>query len=335
MQDYYTHNAKKIGVLLINLGTPDAPTTKDVRRYLKEFLSDKRVIEVPYLLWQIILRCVILPIRSKKSAANYDKIWDKEHQQSPLLVQTQLLAQKTQNRYKKDHVIIDFAMRYGTPSIHKKMEHLHAQNCSKILIFPLYPQYSAPTTASVVDKVFEVMQKKRFQPSLRFVPPYFDDTVYIDKICASIQEKTQEQSYDKMVILFHGLPKKYFDKGDPYFCYCSKTARLIKEKITMDDDNIIMAFQSRFGPQEWLQPYADETIKTLAKTTRKILVVSPGFAVDCIETLEEICMGLRDDYLENGGEEFTYVSCLNASDHACDLMEHIINNELQGWISHE
>ena len=333
MEEYYKNNPKKIGVLLINLGTPDHATTASVKIYLKEFLSDTRVIEAPKILWWFLLRLVILPFRSHKSAKNYAKIWDTHHNKSPLFVMTKELSEKLHDHMHSPTLMIDYAMRYGNPSIEKIMQNMLENHCHKILIVPLYPQYSATTYASVADKVFEVMGKLRFQPTLRFLPPYFDNEHYINAVSTLLQTGIAQHQYDKIVMLFHGLPQEYFDKGDPYFCHCSKTARLIREKLSIPKEQFVMAFQSRFGPKKWLQPYAEETIINLAKNgTKKIIVLSPGFQVDCIETLEEIDIGLRESFLDNGGEEFIYIPCLNANEHSVTMMQHLIHNELKGWV---
>ena len=316
----------KTGVLLINLGTPDSTGWWDIRKYLKEFLSDRRVIEVNPFLWQIILNLFILTFRPSKTAKAYKEIWFNDVNKSPLRFFTEMQTKKLSQRIKNKNIIIDFAMRYGNPSIKKKIEKMQEEGCEKLIILPLYPQYASPTTATVCDEVFRVLMKMRWQPAIQIVPHYESEPLYINAIVKSIKKKVDEIDWepDLIVASYHGIPKKYFEKGDPYHCYCQKTTRLISEKFT--DIKIITTFQSRFGPQEWLQPYTDKTLENLPKEgKKKVLVISPGFASDCVETLEEISIQGRESFEKSGGEKFSSVPCLNDNDDHIELLEHLVN----------
>jgi len=308
----------KIGVLLINLGTPDSTNWWDIRKYLKEFLSDRRVIEVNPLLWQVILNLFILTFRPSKTAHAYKKIWRKESNESPLLYFTRSQAQKLKGKIGNEKIIVDFAMRYGNPSIKLKLNYLKKAGCENIIILPLYPQYAAATTATVCDEVYRSLMKMRWQPSLQVIPHYESEPDYINALVKSIEKKVQSINWkpDLIISSYHGIPRKYFDKGDPYHCYCHKTTRLIKEKYP--SINIETTFQSRFGPQEWLTPYTDKTLESLpGKGFKNLLVICPGFASDCVETLEEIDIQGRESFLSNGGENFDLIPCLN------DNLDHI------------
>ena len=325
----------KIGVLIINLGTPEATDYLSMRKYLKEFLSDKRVIEIPSILWKPILNLFILTFRPKKSGKLYDKIWDKNKNESPLKIITREQKEKLKFIYKEDKVKVEWAMRYGKPSIFEKMNMLTDNGCNRILIFPLYPQYSASTTASVMDKVNDFMYKKRWQPTIRTVPPYYDNPIYINSLIKSIKKHIKKLTWvpDTLICSFHGIPKKYFMKGDPYHCQCVKTQRLIKEQLKKEFNNVDYCFQSRFGPQEWLQPYMVDKFKELIKNNqKKICVITPGFASDCLETLEEIKIQSEKEFLECGGEKFSYIPCLNSTDISINMLDEIIKKELKGWI---
>ncbi len=325
----------KIGVLLINLGTPDGTDYFSMRRYLKEFLSDRRVIEVPKVLWSPILNLFILTFRPSKSGKLYKKIWDKKKNQSPLRVNTEKQAKKVEKVLNQPLIIVDWAMRYGNPSIDLKIKKLVTQGCTKILILPMYPQYSATTTASVMDKVYETLKELRWQPTLRTVEPYFDDEAYINAIVKTIDKHIQKLSWkpDTIVCSFHGLPKKYFLKGDPYHCHCAKTKRLIKEKLQKKVKNLELCFQSRFGPQEWLKPYMNEKFKDmLNKNQKKICMIAPGFSSDCLETLEEIAMEGREEFMEMGGTHYSYIPCLNDSNESISLIKKLVLKNLKGWI---
>ncbi len=315
----------KTGVLLINLGTPDSTSWWDIRRYLKEFLSDRRVIEVNPIIWQIILNLFILTLRPSKTAHAYKKIWRKESNESPLLYFTRNQALKLKEKIGNEKIIVDFAMRYGNPSIRLKLNLLKDEGCEKIIILPLYPQYAAATTATVCDEVYRSLMKMRWQPSLQIIPHYESNPEYINALVNSIENKVQSINWkpDLIISSYHGIPKKYFDKGDPYHCYCHKTTRLMKEKYSSID--IQTTFQSRFGPQEWLTPYTDKTLETLPeKGVRNLLVICPGFASDCVETLEEINIQGRESFLKNGGENFDLISCLNDNSDHINLFENLV-----------
>ena len=319
----------KTGVLLVNLGTPDSTSWWDVRKYLKEFLSDKRVIEVNPFLWQIILNLFILTLRPSKSAHAYKQIWMKEINESPLRFYTKKQKEKLSKKISSKNVIVDFAMRYGNPSIKKKLESLKSDGCENIIVLPLYPQYAAATTATVCDEVYRNLMKMRWQPSLQIIPHYESEPMYIGALVKSIQKKVLELSWkpDLIMASYHGIPKSYFDKGDPYQCYCQKTTRLIKEKFTSIE--IETTFQSRFGLQEWLRPYTDKTLETLpARGKKNVLVICPGFSSDCVETLEEIAIQGKESFVKHGGENFDTVPCLNDNDDHIGLMEKIINRHL-------
>tara|TARA_B100000767_G_scaffold273342_1_gene303177 strand:- start:77 stop:1069 length:993 start_codon:yes stop_codon:yes gene_type:complete len=315
----------KTGVLLINLGTPDSTSWWDIRKYLKEFLSDRRVIEVNPLLWQIILNLFILTFRPSKTAHAYKKIWFKETDESPLRYFTRNQAEKLKNKVGTENTVVDFAMRYGNPSIKSKLYDLKDIGCENIIILPLYPQYASATTATVCDEVYRTLMGMRWQPSLQIIPHYESEPLYIKCITNSIENKLQKINWkpDLIIASYHGIPKKYFDKGDPYHCYCQKTTRLIKEKFS--DIEVQTTFQSRFGPQEWLTPYTDKTLESLpSKGIKNLLVICPGFASDCVETLEEINILGRETFLKNGGEKFDLIPCLNDSSDHIDLFEKLV-----------
>ena len=319
----------KTGILLVNLGTPDSTSWWDIRRYLKEFLSDTRVIEVNPILWKIILNLFILTFRPSKTAHAYKKIWMKDTNQSPLRYYTKSQTEKLKQKISNDNVIVDFAMRYGNPSIKSKLELLQKEGCEKIIIFPLYPQYAAATTATVCDQVYRNLMCMRWQPGLQIIPHYESEPLFIDALVKSIKKKISEINWkpDLIIASYHGIPKKYFIKGDPYHCYCHKTTRLIKEKF--DEISIETTFQSRFGPQEWLRPYTDKTLEKLpAEGKKKVLVICPGFSSDCVETLEEISIQGKESFLKNGGENYDVVPCLNDNDDHIKMMEHIIKKYL-------
>ncbi|MDA8822550.1 ferrochelatase [Candidatus Pelagibacter bacterium] len=319
----------KTGVLLVNLGTPDSTSWLDIRKYLKEFLSDKRVIEVNPILWQIILNLFILTFRPSKTAHAYKKIWIKETNESPLRYFTRNQAEKLKQKIGSENVLVDYAMRYGNPSIKTKLNKLKDEGCENIIIFPLYPQYAAATTATVCDEVYRTLMQMRWQPSLQIISHYESEPLYINALVKSIEKKIQKIDWEPDLIIssYHGIPKKYFDKGDPYQCYCHKTTRLIKEKFSKIE--IETTFQSRFGPQEWLKPYTDKTLESLpGKGIKKILLICPGFASDCVETLEEIDIQGRESFLNNGGEKFDLIPCLNdSSDHVL-LFEQLVKKFL-------
>ena len=321
----------KTGVLIVNLGTPDSTSWWDIRRYLKEFLSDRRVIETNPILWSIILNLIILNFRPHKTAKAYKKIWMKDTNESPLRFYTRSQAEKLSTKLKTySNIIVDYAMRYGNPSIKSKLDYLHKEGCEKLIILPLYPQYAAATTATVCDEVYRVLMKMRWQPSLQIIPHYESEPLYIDALVNSINNHLKKIDWIPDVILssFHGIPKKYFDKGDPYQCYCHKTNRLMKEKFG-NSTPIEISFQSRFGPAEWLRPYTDKTLERLAKEgTSNVLMICPGFSSDCVETLEEIEMEGQETFKENGGKNFSVVPCLNDNDDHINLLEYLIKKHL-------
>ena len=316
----------KTGVLIINLGTPDSTSWFDIRKYLKEFLSDRRVIEVNPIIWQIILNVFILNLRPSKTAEAYKKIWMKEENMSPLRYYTLNQSKKLKNKINDENIIIDYAMRYGNPSISRKMYKLQQDGCENIVILPLYPQYAAATTATVCDEVYRTLMKMRWQPSIQIIPHYESEPLYIEALVNSLNKKISEIKWtpDLIIASYHGIPKKYFDKGDPYHCYCQKTSRLLEEKFN-NKIPIKTTFQSRFGPQEWLQPYTDKTFENLPKEKKKnILVICPGFASDCVETLEEIAIQGKESFLSNGGTNFDIVPCLNDSDDHINLLKNLV-----------
>jgi len=318
-------NYGKNGVLLVNLGTPDSTSWWDIRKYLKEFLSDKRVIEVNPILWQIILNLIILNLRPSKTAKAYKEIWMTDINESPLRYYTKQQTQKLKEKFNGQNVIIDYAMRYGNPSIKSRLQKLQSEGCENIILFPLYPQYAAATTATVCDEVYRCLIKMRWQPSLQVIPHYESNEDYINGLVNSIKKKLSEISWkpDLIVASYHGIPQKYFDKGDPYHCYCQKTSRLIKEKF--NEIPIETTFQSRFGPEKWLQPYTDKTLEKLPTEGKKnILMICPGFSSDCVETLEEIAIQGKETFIESGGKNFDLISCLNDNDDHIKMMENIV-----------
>ena len=323
-------NFGKTGVLIVNLGTPDSTSWLDIRRYLKEFLSDKRVIEINPIIWKIILNIFILNLRPSKTAEAYKKIWMKKENMSPLRYFTIMQAKLLGKKINKDSIIVDYAMRYGNPSINQKMNHLQKLGCENIIILPLYPQYAAATTATVCDDVYRCLMKMRWQPSLQIIPHYESEPLYIKALKISLEKKISQINWkpDLIIASYHGIPKKYFDKGDPYHCYCQKTTRLLTESFN-NDVKIQTTFQSRFGPQEWLQPYTDKTLEKLPKEGKKnILLICPGFSSDCVETLEEIAIQGKETFFKNGGKNFDIVPCLNDSDDHIELLHYLINKYL-------
>ena len=319
----------KTGVLIINLGTPDSTKWLDIRKYLKEFLSDKRVIEVNPIIWKIILNLFILTFRPSKTAHAYKKIWRKDTNESPLLFFTRSQAVKLKEKIGNEKIIVDFAMRYGNPSIKSRLNSLKERGCEHIIILPLYPQYAAATTATVCDEVYRSLMNMRWQPSLQIIPHYESEPMYIDALVESIEKKIKEINWrpDLIISSYHGIPKSYFDKGDPYQCYCQKTTRLITEKFNKIE--IKTTFQSRFGPQEWLKPYTDKTLEKLPKQgVKNLLIICPGFASDCVETLEEINMAGRETFIASGGENFDLIPCLNDNSKHIELFQHLINKHI-------
>ncbi|MFL2887778.1 MAG: ferrochelatase [Pelagibacterales bacterium MED-G40] len=328
--DHPKVNYGKTGVLLVNLGTPNSTSWLDIRKYLKEFLSDRRVIEVNPIIWKIILNLFILTFRPGKTAKAYKKIWMTKENMSPLRYFTIMQTKKLVDRIGSEKLILDFAMRYGDPSIKSKIEKLKDAGCENIIVLPLYPQYAAATTATVCDEVYRSLMKMRWQPSLQIVPHYESEQLYIKALVNSLNKKISEISWkpDLIIASYHGIPKKYFDKGDPYQCYCQKTSRLITEQFN-NKIPIKTTFQSRFGPQEWLQPYTDKTFEALPKEgTKNILVICPGFSSDCVETLEEILIQGKESFIDAGGKNFDLVPCLNDNEDHIDLFQHLIKRYL-------
>ena len=321
----------KTGILLVNLGTPDSTKWLDIRRYLKEFLSDRRVIEVNPILWKIILNLIILTFRPAKTAKAYKKIWLKTENMSPLRYYTIQQTEKLKKSLKNSSLIIDYAMRYGNPSISGKIENLKKQGCEKLVILPLYPQYAAATTATVCDEVYRSLMKMRWQPSVQIIPHYESEPLYINALVKSIEKKMKEIKWTPEVIIasYHGIPNSYFKKGDPYHCYCHKTTRLMTEKLKKKIP-IITTFQSRFGPEEWLKPYTDKTLEKLPSEGRKkVLLICPGFSSDCVETLEEISIEGKETFLESGGKNFEVIPCLNDNKDHISLFKHLVGQTIK------
>ena len=327
---------ERVGVLLVNLGTPDTADTRGVRVYLKEFLSDPRVIENQGLVWKLALNGVILRTRPRRKARDYLKIWNSAQNESPLKTITRAQSEKlAAGIADHDHVVVDWAMRYGNPSIRSRIDALTAQGCDRLLVVPLYPQYSAATSATVCDEVFRVLSEMRAQPTLRVSPPYYADPDYIDALAVSIDAhlKTLPFAPELIVASFHGMPQKYIDQGDPYQGQCVATTDALRRRMGLDASKLLLTFQSRFGFDQWLQPYTDKTIAQLAKDgVRRIAVVTPGFSADCLETLEEIAQENAEIFRHNGGEQFAAIPCLNDSEPGMDVIRQLVLRELQGWI---
>lgn len=335
--------ARRIGVLLSNLGTPDATDYWSMRRYLAEFLSDRRVIETPRALWWLILNGVILTIRPGRKGKDYDAIWNRELDESPLKTitrgQSEKLAASIQagllGPENSDRFVVDWGMRYGNPSLRSALDRMHAEGCDRILLLPLYPQYAAATTATACDKTFEALMTMRWQPALRVAPAYHDDPDYIAALADSLRAGLAALDFTPEVIIasFHGVPKEYLLKGDPYHCQCAKTARLLRDAMGMTHEQLRLTFQSRFGRAQWLTPYTDETIKALARDgVKRIAVITPGFSADCLETIEEIGAENAEYFHEAGGEQFARIPCLNDSVDGMRVIESIVRRELMGWI---
>ena len=328
-EDHPKVNFGKTGVLLINLGTPDSTDWLDIRKYLKEFLSDRRVIETNPFFWQIILNVFILNLRPSKTAKAYKVIWMKKENMSPLRYYTIMQTKKLLDRISSKDLIVDYAMRYGNPSIKSKISKLHNAGCEKLIVLPLYPQYAAATTATVCDEVFRTLMEMRWQPSLQIIPHYESEPLYIKALNNSLSKKISALSWrpDIIVASYHGIPQKYFNKGDPYHCYCHKTSRLLREQFK--DIEIITTFQSRFGPEAWLKPYTDKTLERLPSEGKKnVLVICPGFSSDCVETLEEISIQGKESFLKSGGKNFDVVPCLNDGSDHINLLEKLTRDVL-------
>ncbi len=326
---------RRVGVLLVNLGSPSGSDNRSVRRYLRQFLSDPRVIEIWRPLWLFILNLVVLSTRPQRSAHAYAQIWDKDRNESPLVVTTRAQAEKLAPRLAGDDIVVDWAMRYGEPAIGKRLAALREAGCDRILIAPLYPQYSATTTATANDAAFAELKKMRWQPAVRTLPAYHDDPAYIAALATSLWASLNRRPFQPEVVLasYHGLPREYVTKGDPYFDQCQATTDLLRGRLGWPKEKLRIVFQSRFGQAEWLQPYAEATIADLAKSgVKRLAVVTPGFSVDCLETLEEIAIRAAATFKANGGEDFAAIPCLNDSAEGMALIETLVRRELSGWL---
>ncbi|MDP3321293.1 MAG: ferrochelatase [Bosea sp. (in: a-proteobacteria)] len=328
----------RIGVLLMNLGTPEGTTYWPMRAYLKEFLSDRRVIETSRWLWWPLLNLVILTTRPSRKGKDYASVWNNERDEGPLKTITRSQTEQLAARLTAEHgerLVFDWAMRYGLPDVKSRLEALLAQGCDRILMVPLYPQYAAPTSATACDQAFRALMTMRWQPAVRVAPPYHDDPAYIKALADSMRASLAKLDFDPEVILcsFHGMPKDYLLKGDPYHCHCAKTWRLLREELGYSPEHFRMTCQSRFGPDEWLKPYTDETVKLLATSgVKSMAIVAPGFSADCLETLEELDVENREIFLHNGGQQFAYLPCLNDSPEGIDAIEAVVRRELMGWV---
>lgn len=327
---------EKTGVMLINLGTPDGTDFTSMRRYLREFLMDSRVIEWPKAIWYPILFGIVLNTRPKKSGAAYDRIWNRERNKSPLRTFTRSQSDQLSARLSDlDNVVVDWAMRYGQPSIEDVLTRLRAQGCTRIVAFPLYPQYSSSTTGSVNEKLNDALNKLRFMPAVRTIPSYQNEPVYIDALARSVEEHIAKLDFDPQVVIasYHGIPQSYARRGDPYPQQCLETTRLLRERLGWDENKLISTFQSRFGPEEWLQPYTDKTIEELPKKgIKSVAVFNPGFVADCLETVDEIGNEAAEEFHENGGENFSHIPCLNDTELGMRVIEELVRKELQGWV---
>ena len=322
-ENFKHQNRQKIGVLICNLGTPESYQTKDVRKFLRQFLSDGRVIEIPKIIWWFILNGIILTLRPSKSAKLYKSVWTKEG--SPLLVFSKKLIEKLK-LVTNDDCEVELAMRYGKPNMEEALLSLKNKNCRKLIVLPMFPQYSGTTTGSIFDEVTRILSKWRWVPSLNFINSYHDNDYYINALADSISTHLQKNTPQKIIFTYHGIPKRNFDLGDPYQCYCQKTTRLVAEKLNLKEDEYMTTFQSRFGPAEWLKPYTSDTMEELPKKgIKNILVVAPAFSVDCLETIEEIDEENKEIFLNSGGQNFTYVPCLNDSDGHVNFLKQLID----------
>ncbi|MGR3712172.1 MAG: ferrochelatase [Shimia sp.] len=339
-KDHPTVSRGKTGILLANLGTPDDYTYWPMRRYLNEFLSDKRVIDYPWWKWQPLLQLIILTKRPFSSGKAYESIWDKERGESPLMVITKAQSaaiSEQMNARHGDKVMVDFCMRYGNPATTTKVREMVAAGCERILFFPLYPQYAGATTATANDQFFRALMEEKWQPAARTVPSYCDDSAYIDALASSIEKAyaAQDKRPELLVVSYHGMPQRYLLEGDPYHCQCQKTTRLLRERLGWDKTELRTTFQSQFGPEEWLQPYTVEEVARVAKEEGKksIAVVAPAFSADCIETLEEINEEIKESFEEAGGEDFLYIPCLNDDVAHIDALCQIIGRNLGDWVA--
>lgn len=325
----------RIGVLLLNLGTPDGTSYWPMRRYLKEFLSDRRVIEINPVVWSLILNMVVLTKRPFTSGDAYRSVWNSERDESPLRTITRSQCEHVAATLVSDpRIEVDWAMRYGNPSIKSRLEALREKGCDRILLFPLYPQYSAATVGTACDKAFDALKTMRWQPSIRVVPPYFEEAAYIDALATSTREELAKLNFEPEAVVasFHGLPRDYVEKGDPYYCHCSKTTRLLREALGWQEDRLILTFQSRFGSAEWLQPYTADVLEDLGRSgVKRVAVITPGFSSDCIETLEEMGIQGAEIFQESGGEHFAALPCLNDAPESIHALSSIVRRELSGW----
>lgn len=330
--------ARGVGVLLVNLGTPDGTDPASVRSYLREFLNDRRVIEEATLTWKFVLNAIILPLRPRTRSHDYQRIWNRERNESPLKTITRSQADQLSAALAGSlgkPAVVDWAMRYGNPSIRSRLAALAAKGCTRILAVPLYPQYAAATTATVCDEIFRALMQMRWQPALRIAPPYFDEPAYIEALAASFEAAVKRLPFAPDVILasFHGIPRSYSDKGDPYHRHCAETTRLLRRRLGADEAKLIMTFQSRFGRAEWLGPYTDATVRELgARGVKNLAVLTPGFAADCLETLDEIARENAEYFRSSGGENFAAIPCLNDSAAGMRVIETVVMRELQGWV---
>src|ERR1700677_3315658 len=328
--------AGRDGALIVNLATPEGTDSWSIRRYLQEFLCDRRVIETPRVIWAPILQAILLR-RPHAKGRDYDAIWNKERDEGPLKTIARAQSEKLSaalGNLDRD-VVVDWAMRYGAPPIAERLKALQAEGCDRILVIPLYPQYCAASTATVGDKAFEALQSMRWQPAIRVAAPYYDDPVYIEALARSVRASPAGLDFEPEILVasYHGIPQAYFDKGDPYFCHCAKTTRLLRDALGLDDQRLRMTFQSRFGVAEWLKPYTDQTVKTLAQEgVKRLAVLTPGFAADCLETLEEIAVENAEYFHHAGGERFAALPCLNDSDEGMAALEAVARRELAGWV---
>ena len=335
MQNNFKNKNKQIGILITNLGTPDSPTKKDLKKYLNQFLMDKRVVDLSRLFWVPLLKVIILNVRPKKSAKLYKSIWT--DQGSPLLAMSKNILQRLKHTFSEDNrdITFDLGMRYGNPSIKEALQRFKDKSISKILVLPLYPQAGSPTTSSTFDAVSSYLSTQSWTPNLRFISGYHDHKDYIISLSRSIKDSFSKNGKpDKLIFSYHGMPDRYLQEGDPYYCFCHKTTRLVAEKLKLDKDHYEMAFQSRFGYEKWLQPYLDNMIPEMAKDgVNHLQIISPGFSVDCLETLEEINIQYRALFKDNGGKKFNYIPCLNDSDNQLAMIKNLVLENIKGWDS--
>ena len=325
----------RIGVLLLTLGTPDATDYWSMRRYLKEFLSDRRVIEEPRFKWWLILNLIILTVRPGRKGRDYEKIWNKERNEGPLKTITRSQAEKLAAMLADERIVVDWAMRYANPTVADRVAHLQREGCDRVLLVPLYPQYAAATTATACDQAFRALMQMRWQPTVRVAHPYYENAGYIDAVASSIRTHlaTLDFEPEALIASFHGMPQKYLEQGDPYHCQCQKTSRLLRERLDWPADRWHTTFQSQFGSDPWLQPNTIDTVAKLASSgVKRLAIVAPGFSADCLETLEELDMENRAKFIEHGGDKFVYVPCLNDSLGGMQMIEAIVRRELSGWL---